>query len=42
LATRSAVELMTHPLKSTEYKYLMSDAYLDGLQRVTAASYSAL
>jgi chitin disaccharide deacetylase len=42
LAQSSAVELMTHPLKSAEYRYLMSDTYIEGLRGVATGTYSSL
>lgn len=42
LAETSTVELMTHPLNSAEYKYLMGDEYLNAVRRLSVGTYSAV
>jgi predicted glycoside hydrolase/deacetylase ChbG (UPF0249 family) len=42
LAETATVELMTHPLNSAEYQYLMSDEYLDAVRRLSVGTYSAV
>ena len=42
LAETATVELMTHPLKSAEYRYLMSDQYLNAVRRLSVGRYSSL
>ena len=42
LAKSAAVELMTHPVKSSEYAYLMSDEYLAVLCQLEKGTYSSL
>jgi predicted glycoside hydrolase/deacetylase ChbG (UPF0249 family) len=42
LAETSVVELMTHPVRELEYRYLMSDDYLQAVQGLERRSYAAL
>jgi chitin disaccharide deacetylase len=42
LSHRATVELMTHPLNSGEYDYLMSDTYAGALRQLETGTYSAL
>src|SRR5215831_8855740 len=42
LAKEADVELMVHPQRSSEYAFLMSDAYADALSQVRMVCYDAL
>lgn len=42
LAETATVELMTHPLHAAEYKYLMSEEYLNAVGRLHIGTYSVV